>query len=191
VVVRNPVLVIPVVNVRDALEPCRWTLPNVSLANVSLSPRVGATRHQQFAVIGKETDHRIRIVCVGCGKKLLERLGGYNIDEPINYEKTRFEEVVHNVDVVLDPIGGETQQRSWKVLKKGGILVSIVVPPSTEEANKHGVRSAFISASADTSVLGEIAKLIDSGKLKPIVETVLLSEARKAHERNESGHARG
>jgi NADPH:quinone reductase-like Zn-dependent oxidoreductase len=114
------------------------------------------------------------------------------VDEPIDYAKTRFEDVLHDVDVVLDPIGGETQQRSWKVLKKGGILVSIVAPPSTEEATKHGVRSALISANADTLVLGEIAKLIDSGKLKPIVDTVLpLSEARKAHELNESGHARG
>jgi NADPH:quinone reductase-like Zn-dependent oxidoreductase len=113
-------------------------------------------------------------------------------DEPIDYENSRFDDVVQDVDVVLDPIGGETQKRSWKVLKKGGILVSIVAPPSTEEATKHGVRSAFISANADTSVLREIARVIDSGKLKPIVETVLpLSEARKAHELNESGHARG
>jgi len=120
---------------------------------------------------------------------LLRELG---VDEPIDYAKTRFEDVVHEVDVVLDTIGGETQQRSWKVLKKGGILVSIVAPPSTDEATKHGVRSALISAQVDTSVLGEIAKLIDSGKLKPRVETVLpLSEARKAHELNESGHARG
>jgi NADPH:quinone reductase-like Zn-dependent oxidoreductase len=114
------------------------------------------------------------------------------VDEPIDYAKTRFEEVAHDVDVVLDTIGGETQTRSWKVLKKGGILVSIVAPPSAEEATKHGVRSALISARVDTLVLDEIAKLIDSGKLKTIVETVLpLSEARKAHELNESGHARG
>jgi NADPH:quinone reductase-like Zn-dependent oxidoreductase len=113
-------------------------------------------------------------------------------DEVIDYQKTRFEDAVHDVDVVLDTIGGETQNRSWKVLKKGGILVSIVGQPSTEEAAEHGVRSAGIAAQADTSVLSEIAKLIDSGKLKPIVETVLpLSEARKAQELNENGHARG
>jgi NADPH:quinone reductase-like Zn-dependent oxidoreductase len=49
------------------------------------------------------------------------------------------------VDVMLDPLGGDTQNRSWKVLKKSGILVSIVAPPSAEEAAKHGVRSAFLS----------------------------------------------
>jgi NADPH:quinone reductase-like Zn-dependent oxidoreductase len=47
-------------------------------------------------------------------------------DEVIDYKKTRFEDVVHNVDVVFDTIGGDTQQRSWGVLKKGGILVSVV-----------------------------------------------------------------
>ena len=115
-----------------------------------------------------------------------------DVDEPIDYEKTHFEDVVHDVDVVLDTTEGEAQNRSWKVLKKGGILVSIVAPPSTDEARKHGVRSAVISAQADTWILSEIAKLIDSGKLKPVVETVLpLSEARKAHELAESGHARG
>jgi len=112
-------------------------------------------------------------------------------DEPIDYGKTPFDDVVHAVDVVLDTTEGEAQNRSWKVLKKGGILVSIVVPPSTEEAARHGVQTAHISAQADTSVSSAIAKLIDSGKLKPIVETVLLAEARKAHEPNESWHAHG
>ena len=114
------------------------------------------------------------------------------VDEPIDYEKTRFEEVVHDVDVVLDTIGGDIQKRSWKVLKKGGILVSIVAPPSAEEAAKNGVRSASISAQPSASQLAEIAKLVDSGQLKPIVETVLpLSEARHAHELSQRGHARG
>ena len=114
------------------------------------------------------------------------------VDEPIDYEKTRFEDVVHDVDVVFDPIGGDTQKRSWKVLKKGGILVSIVAPPTADEAAKHGVRSAFLSAQAGSSLLAKLAELADSGKIKPIVETVLpLSEARKAHELNETGHARG
>jgi NADPH:quinone reductase-like Zn-dependent oxidoreductase len=119
----------------------------------------------------------------------LRQLG---VDEPIDYEKTQFEDVVHDVDAVLDPIGGDTQQRSWKTLKKGGILVSIVGPPSAEEAKNHRVRSAFLSAQGGSSLLAELATLVDSGKVKPIVETVLpLSEARHAHELNETGHARG
>jgi NADPH:quinone reductase-like Zn-dependent oxidoreductase len=114
------------------------------------------------------------------------------VDEPIDYTNTRFEDEASDVDVVLDTIGGETQTRSWIVLKKGGILVSIVGQPAVEEAAKHGLRAAFVSAHADSFLLAELARLTDSGKLKPIVETVLpLSEARRAHELNETRHARG
>lgn len=114
------------------------------------------------------------------------------VDEPIDYEKTRFDDVVKEVDVVFDTIGGETQTRSWKVLKKGGILVSIAAPPSADEAAKHGVRSAYFRAATNASLLAEISKLVDSGKVKPFVETVLpLAEARRAHELSESGHTRG
>ena len=67
----------------------------------------------------------------GQNQAFLRELG---VEEPIDYEKTRFEDVVHDVDVVLDTLGGDTQNRSWKVLKKGGILVSIVAPPSADEA---------------------------------------------------------
>jgi len=71
-------------------------------------------------------------------------------------------------------------------------LVSIVAPPAAEEAAKHSVRSAFMSVRPSSGQLSEIAKLVDAGKLKPVVETVLpLSDARRAHELNETGHARG
>jgi NADPH:quinone reductase-like Zn-dependent oxidoreductase len=122
-------------------------------------------------------------------QRFLVELG---VDEAIDYEKTRFDDVVKGVDVVFDTIGGDTQTRSWKVLKKGGILVSIVAPPSADEAAKHGVRSAYFRAQPNAAQLVEIAKLVDSGKIKPFVETVLpLSEARRAHELTESGHTRG
>jgi len=119
----------------------------------------------------------------------LKELG---VDEPIDYQRTRFEDVVHDVDVVLDAIGGETQQRSFGVLKKGGILVSIVAPPSQEEAAKHGVRATHIFIQPDAAELSQIAGLVDHGKVKPFVETVLpLSAARRAQELSETGHARG
>jgi NADPH:quinone reductase-like Zn-dependent oxidoreductase len=125
----------------------------------------------------------------GKNQGFLRELG---VDEPIDYQKTRFEEVVRDVDVVFDTIGGETQKHSWSVLKKGGILVSIVGPPSADEAARHGVRAASLSAQGGSLLLSELAKLVDSRKIKPIVETVLpLSEARQAHELSESGHARG
>ena len=114
------------------------------------------------------------------------------MDKAVDYQKTRFEDVVNDGDVVLDTIGGDTQERSFKALKKGGILVSIVQPPSQELAAKHGVRALFYGSHPSSSNLTEIAGLIDSGKVKTVVETVLpLAEARRAHELSESGHGRG
>ena len=122
----------------------------------------------------------------------LSFLSELGVDEPVDYQKTRFEDAVRDVDVVLDTIGGETQERSFKVLKKGGILVSLVQPPSQELATKFGVRALFYGSHGSSSDLAEIAKLIDDGKVKTFVDTVLpLAEARRAHELSETGHARG
>jgi NADPH:quinone reductase-like Zn-dependent oxidoreductase len=113
-------------------------------------------------------------------------------DELIDYHSRNFDDEVRNIDVVLDTIGGETQQRSWKVLKPGGILVSIISPPSPETAKTYGVRQAFVFIEPNAAQLAVLANLVDSGKLKAAVETVLpLSDARRAHELSQSGHARG
>jgi NADPH:quinone reductase-like Zn-dependent oxidoreductase len=114
------------------------------------------------------------------------------VDQPIDYTTQRFEQVAKNVDVVLDTIGGETQERSWKVLKQGGLLASVVQPPDAEKAREFGVRAAFVWTQPNGNELSKIAALIDSGSLKVVLDRVLpLSEARRAHELSQSGHARG
>ncbi|PWT85191.1 MAG: NADPH:quinone reductase [Acidobacteria bacterium] len=113
-------------------------------------------------------------------------------DEPIDYERTRFEDAADGADVVFDTIGGDTQERSWKVLNKGGILVSIVQPPAAELAAKYGVRAEMLGMQPNSAQLAEIAKLVDSGHANVVVQNVLpLSEARQAHELSEQGHVRG
>jgi NADPH:quinone reductase-like Zn-dependent oxidoreductase len=93
---------------------------------------------------------------------------------------------------VFDTIGGETQDRSWKVLKQRGVLVSVVSPPSKEKAAAHGVRGVFMVSKARGDQLARIADLVVRGQVKVTVETVLpLSEARKAQELSQSGHAHG
>jgi len=120
---------------------------------------------------------------------LLRELG---VDEPIDYTQQRFEDVARNIDIVLDTIGGETQERSWSVLKKGGVLVSLVQPPSEEKAKELGVRAAFVAGHPSGAQLAEIAKLIDLGKLAPVIDRILpLSEVRRAHELSQSGHTHG
>jgi NADPH:quinone reductase-like Zn-dependent oxidoreductase len=113
-------------------------------------------------------------------------------DEVIDYTKTNFEEVVRDVDVVLDTLAGQTRDRSWNVLKKDGILVSILGQPSPDDAAQRGVRAAGVFVEPNQAQLGEIAKLVDSGKLRPIIEAVLpLAQAARAHEMNQTLHTRG
>src|SRR5437899_4912803 len=120
---------------------------------------------------------------------LLRKLG---VDEPIDYTQQRFEEIARKIDIVLDTLGDETQERSWSVLKKGGDLVSLCHPPSEAEEKELGVRAALLGARPSGEQLSEIAKIIDSGKLAPIIDRILpLSEARRAHELSQSGHTHG
>ena len=120
---------------------------------------------------------------------LLTKLGAH---QAVDYDTERFEEVVEPVDIVLDTIGGDTQERSWKVLKRGGMLVSIVSSPPPETALAHGVRQAFVFTQPNAAQLGEIARLADAEQLKAIVETILpLSDATRGQELSERHHTRG
>jgi NADPH:quinone reductase-like Zn-dependent oxidoreductase len=113
-------------------------------------------------------------------------------DKVIDYRATNFEEVVHDVDVVFDTIGGDVQRRSWRVLKKGGILVATLGVTSEEEARRLGVRGEGVMVHPDEAQLAHIGHQIDIGELKPAVSEVLpLAEAAKAHELSQTGHVRG
>ena len=113
-------------------------------------------------------------------------------DQVIDYNATPFEQVVENVDVVLDTLGGDTQARSYSVVKPGGILVSTAAPPNAEKAQEQGIRAEMMNMKPSTSLLEEIASLLDSGQVKTIVaQTFSLSEARQAQELSQGGHVRG
>jgi NADPH:quinone reductase-like Zn-dependent oxidoreductase len=112
----------------------------------------------------------------------------------IDYHRSRFEEVVQAVDIVLDTVGADTHMRSLGVLKPGGILVSVVSTPSPgEAAAKAGVRAVYFIVDVTTARLNEITELFDSGKLVTEVGTVLpLEKARTAHEMlGGASHKRG
>lgn len=104
-------------------------------------------------------------------------------DEVVNYKSVRFEDVVHAVDIVLDSVGGETRERSFRVLKPGGILVSVVSPIPQETATRYNVKAVFFLVQVTTARLRLVADLFESGKLVPCVGSVLpLEQARAAHE---------
>ena len=96
------------------------------------------------------------------------------------------------VDVVFDTIGGETQTRSYRVLRRGGFLVSIVDEPSEEEAARAGVRQAFVFVSPSGTQLRRIAALVDEGKIRPPAITAMpLAQAAEAQRLSQQGHVRG
>ncbi len=109
-----------------------------------------------------------------------------------DYTKTKFEDVAKDVDVVLDPVGKETLARSYDVVKKDGIVMSLVARPDPAELEKRGIRGTGISAHPDADDLTEIAHLIDTGKIKPIVTQILpLREAIAAQQQAATHHTRG
>lgn len=113
-------------------------------------------------------------------------------DQVIDYNATPFEQVVENVDVVLDTLGGDTQARSYSMVKPGGILVSTAAPPNAQKAQERGIRAEMMNMKPSASLLEEIASLLDSGQVKTLVaQTFSLSEARQAQELSQGGHVRG
>ena len=119
----------------------------------------------------------------------LRRLGA---DQVIDYEAQRFEEAVAEVDVVFDLIGGEVQERSWQVLKRGGVLVSTLNEPSKEKAAAAGARGLRYTVTESGEDLAAIVKLIEAGKVKPVVtKTYQLREAAAAQQFLENEHPEG
>lgn len=146
---------------------------------------VGHVAVQLSKILGAKT--------IGTASVNLEGLQKLEVDESIDYTLNAFEDSVRDVDVVLDLVGGDTQQRSWAVMRPGGILIATVQPPSEETAASHGVRQHFVQTTPPIGqVLTEVAALVDSGQLKPLVSTVLpLYEIEKAHEMVEGKHTHG
>jgi NADPH:quinone reductase-like Zn-dependent oxidoreductase len=125
----------------------------------------------------------------GRNEEFVRKLGA---DEFIDYKKAKFEEKVRDVDVVFDTVGGDTQERAFQTLKRGGFLVSTVSPPSAEKAREFGVMVAMVQMMPKADQLAEINRLVESGKLKVRVATALpLAEVKKAHQLSASGHPDG
>ncbi len=125
----------------------------------------------------------------GRNEEFVRKLGA---DEFIDYKKAKFEDKVSGADVVFDTVGGDTQERAFRTLKRGGVLVSTVNPPSAEKAKQFGVTVAMVAVMPKPDQLSEINRLLESEKLKVRVATVLsLAEVKKAHQLSASGRAEG
>jgi NADPH:quinone reductase-like Zn-dependent oxidoreductase len=113
-------------------------------------------------------------------------------DQFVDYKATPFDTVVKDVDVVLDLLGGETQSRSFAVLKLGGRLVATSQPPNQEDAARYNVRAMMMQMKPSADRLRQLAALLDAGKLRTeVTRTFPLAQAREAWEVSKSGHTRG
>ncbi|MBR0847220.1 NADP-dependent oxidoreductase [Bradyrhizobium diazoefficiens] len=113
-------------------------------------------------------------------------------DMVIDYKTQRFEELAASLDMVFDLIDGETRERSWSLLRKGGRLISTLTEPSQDRANALGVTAMRYTVEPDGAELAEIGRLADAGKLKPHIQaTFPLEQAAQALATVERGHTAG
>jgi NADPH:quinone reductase-like Zn-dependent oxidoreductase len=125
----------------------------------------------------------------------LEFVRSLGAEAVVNYTATPFEQVVHDVDFVLDTVGGETLQRAMDVVRPGGVLVSLVEPPSQEQARARGIRAMHNTVTQpfpSSDLLRIIAELIVSGQVSVTLGQIFpLREAAQAHDLSQRGHGRG
>lgn len=113
-------------------------------------------------------------------------------DVAIDYKAQRFEDEAKNMDLVYDLIGGETQERSFLVLRRGGALVTTLTEPSQEKAAEHGVKAMRYTAQESGHQLEEIGELIGREMVKVhVARTFPLAQAAQAQRALEEGHTRG
>jgi NADPH:quinone reductase-like Zn-dependent oxidoreductase len=140
----------------------------------------------QFA---REKGAEVYATASGDGIEFVRSLG---IEHVIDYRSERFEDIAREMDLVFDLIGGETQSRSWPLVKRGGALVSTLTEPSQTEAAARGARGARFTARPDGAQLASIAALIDEGRVKVhVAGQFAFNDVKQAFARIEAGHVRG
>lgn len=168
-----------------------------------------------FAIqIAKWLGARVITTASPRGKALVERMGA---DEVIDYTSERFEDHIREVDAAFDLIGGNTLNRTFAVVKRGGTVVSLAAMPEPQTALKdldrgfplaalfwftslplrvrarmHGVRYRFLFMHPSGAELKELAQMIDSGVITPVIDKVFpFDEIEQAFAYLEAGHAKG
>jgi NADPH:quinone reductase-like Zn-dependent oxidoreductase len=143
-----------------------------------------------FAIpIAKIRGAKVFATASTANQDFLKQLGA---DVAIDYKTQKFEDIAKDVDVVIDAVGGETLRRSYPIVKKGGMVVSLSDNVDQAQLGKFGIRGTSIAVQNNGDELTQIAKLIDQGKIKVVVsETFPLADASKAQAKADLGHTRG
>jgi NADPH:quinone reductase-like Zn-dependent oxidoreductase len=166
----------------------------VTTANLSSGQRVlihgGSGGVGTLAIqLAKIRGAHVTTTCSARNADLVRSLGA---DEVIDYRTQDFSTVVRDMDVVFDTMGGDVQEKSWSVLKPGGMLASISATPSPDRAKAEGKRAAFVFIKPDATVLATLAGLVDSGRMRPVIGAEFaLKDLAKAHEWSQGGKGFG
>lgn len=146
---------------------------------------VGSIAVQLAALAGAE----VIGTASGANFDYLRSLGAADV---IDYSAEDFAKRVSNADVVLDLVGGDTQDRSWSVLRSGGVLVSTISQPDTRHSGGRGIEGKWFATRPDGKQLSEMAAWYESGKLRTTVDSVYsLGEASQAMAKSLAKHVRG
>ena len=139
--------------------------------------------------LAKNLDAYVATTASSDDKEFVQNLGA---DEVIDYKSQDFEELVHDYDAVYDTVGGQIYTKSFKVLKKGGIIVSMLEQPNSDLMEKFGVKAIFQLTQVNKDRLTQLAKWIDKNNIKIHVDkTFSLDETAKALDYVKDVHPRG
>jgi NADPH:quinone reductase-like Zn-dependent oxidoreductase len=139
--------------------------------------------------IAKARGAKVLATASTANQEFLRQMGA---DVAIDYTRTKFEGVARDVDVVLDTVGRDTLERSYGVVKKGGIIVSIVDEPKPVALEAHGIRGVTLRCMPKAGVLEELSKLMEAKKLTPVIsQTFPMANVVQAQDQIATGHTRG
>ncbi|SFK59613.1 NADPH:quinone reductase [Halobacillus dabanensis] len=168
----------------------------VDFADIKAGDRVlihaGSGGVGHYAIqIAKQKGAYVATTASGKNKEWVENLG---VDRFINYKEEDFSEVISDFDIVLDTIGGDVQEKSFKVLREGGRLPSIVQPPDEKLAEEHEVKAGFEWLEPSGEKLSSLAKMMEEGELTSVIGhqfDFTEKGLKEAHDLSETHHAKG
>ena len=136
-------------------------------------------------------DQRAEVIAT-CSAANVDFVRGLGASEVIAYDKAAFDERLRNIDIVFDVVGGDVHARSYKVLRRGGIMACLAAGPYKDEGAAHGVEVRMARVLPDPKALSAVVALAGAGRLKPHIDHVLpLADFAKAQTLSQGGHARG
>jgi NADPH:quinone reductase-like Zn-dependent oxidoreductase len=131
-------------------------------------------------------------VIATCSSRNVDFVRSLGAHEVIAYDRTPFEGAVRDVDVVFDTMGGDVHERSYKVLKRGGLIVCLMAEPFTDRSAEYGVTVTTAPILPRRDILDALLGMMADGSLRvPIAETLPLSDFRRAQEQSHTGRVRG